>query len=66
MEKTSIFRKLFKKDDKQQKGKEVISTSSQSETGSVNTEKECTASEEESKPDSKENKINEGKHVFTI
>ena len=61
MEKTSIFRKLFKKDDKQQKGKDVISTSSQSETGSVNTEKECTASEEESKPDSKENKINEGK-----
>lgn len=61
MKKTSKFWKLFKKDDKPQKEKEVISTSSQSETDTVNIEKECTASEEESKPDSKEDKMNDNK-----
>lgn len=61
MKKTSKFWKLFKKDDKPQKEKDVISTSSQSETGTVNIEKDCTASEEESKPDSKEEKMNDNK-----
>ena len=61
MNKTSKFWKLFKKDDKPQKEKDVISTSSQSETGTVNIEKDCTTSEEESKPDSKEDKMNDGK-----
>ncbi len=61
MKKTSKSWKLFKKDDKLQKEKEVISTSSQSETDTVNIEKECTASEEESKPDSKEDKMNDNK-----
>lgn len=61
MKKTSKFWKLFKTDDKPQKEKDVTSTSSQSETGTVNIEKECTASEEECKPDSKEDKMNDGK-----
>ncbi len=61
MKKTSKFWKLFKKDDKPQKEKDVTSTSSQSETGTVNKEKECTASEEECKPYSKEYKMNDGK-----
>lgn len=61
MKKTNKFWKLFKKDNKPQKEKDVISTSSQSETGSVNIEKDSTASEEESKPDSKEDKMNDGK-----
>ncbi len=61
MKKTSKFWKLFKKDDKPQKEKDVTSTSSQSETGTVNKEKECTASEKECKPDSKEDKMNDGK-----
>lgn len=39
MKKTSKFWKLFKKDDKPQKEKDVISTSSQSETVTVNIEK---------------------------
>lgn len=52
-----MFGKLFKKDNKSQKEKDIISTSSQNETGSVNMEKECTASEKGSKP----NKTNEGK-----
>ena len=61
MKKTSKFWKLFKKDDKPQKEKDVISTSSQSETVTVNIEKDCTASEEESNLDSKEDKINDNK-----
>ena len=61
MNKTSKFWKLFKKDDKPQKEKDVISTSSQSETGTVNIEKDCTTSEEESNLDSKEDKMNDNK-----
>ena len=61
MKKTSKFWKLFKKDDKPQKEKDVISTSSQSETGTVNIEKDCTTSEEESNLDSKEDKMNDNK-----
>jgi len=61
MKKTNKFWKLFKKGNKPQKEKDVISTSSQPETGSVNIEKEFTASKEESKPDSKEEKMNDGK-----
>ena len=61
MKKTNKFWKLFKKDNKPQKEKDVISTSSQSETGSVNIEKEFTASKEESKPDSNEDKMNDDK-----
>lgn len=61
MKKINKFWKLFKKDNKSQKEKDVISTSSQSETGSVNIEKDSTASEEENKPDSKEDKMNDGK-----
>ena len=61
MKKTSKFWKLFKKNDKPQKEKDVISTSSQSETDTANMGKECTASEEESKPDPKEDKMNDNK-----
>ena len=61
MNKTSKFWKLFKKDDKPQKEKDVISTSSQSETVTVNIEKDCTTSEEESNLDSKEDKMNDNK-----
>ena len=61
MKKTNKFWKLFKKGNKPQKEKDVISTSSQPETGSVNIEKEFTASKEESKPDSNEDKMNDGK-----
>lgn len=61
MNKTSKFWKLFKEDDKPQKEKDVISTSSQSETGTVNIEKDCTTSEEESNLDSKEDKMNDNK-----
>ena len=61
MNKTSKFWKLFKKDDKPQKEKDVISTSSQGETGTVNIEKDCTTSEEESNLDSKEDKMNDNK-----
>ena len=61
MNKTSKFWKLFKKDDKPQKEKDVISTLSQSETGTVNIEKDCTTSEEESNLDSKEDKMNDNK-----
>ena len=61
MKKTSKFWKLFKNDDKPQKEKDVISTSSQSETGTVNIEKDCTTSEEESNLDSKEDKMNDNK-----
>lgn len=59
MKRTSKFWKLFKKDNKPQKEKDVISTSSQSETDSVNIEKDCTASKEESKLDSKADKMND-------
>lgn len=61
MKKTNKFWKLFKKGNKPQKEKDVISTSSQPETGSVNIEKEFTASKEKSKPDSNEDKMNDGK-----
>lgn len=61
MKKTNKFWKLFKKDNKPQKGKDVISMSSQSETGSISIEKDYTASAKESKLDSKEGKLNEGK-----
>ena len=61
MKKTNKFWKLFKKGNKPQKEKDVISTSSQPETGSVNIEKEFTASKEESKPDSNEDKMNDDK-----
>ena len=61
MKKTNKFWKLFKKDNKPQKEKDVISTSSQSETGTVNIEKDCTTSEEESNLDSKEDKMNDNK-----
>ena len=61
MKKTSKFWKLFKKDDKPQKEKDVISTLSQSETVTVNIEKDCTASEEESNLDSKEDKMKDNK-----
>lgn len=61
MNKTSKFWKLFKKDDKPQKEKDVISTSSQGETGTVFIEKDCTTSEEESNFDSKEDKMNDNK-----
>ena len=61
MKKTNKFWKLFKKGNKPQKEKDVISTSSQPETGSVNIEKDCTTSEEESNLDSKEDKMNDNK-----
>ena len=61
MKKTSMFWKLLKKDSNPKNEKDVISTSSLRETGSANTRKDGTATEEESKPDSKEDKTNDGK-----
>ena len=61
MKKTSMFWKLLKKDSNPKNEKDVIPTSSLDETGSANTRKDGTATEEESKPDSKEDKTNDGK-----
>ena len=61
MKKTSMFWKLLKKDSNPQNEKDVIPTSSLDETGSANTGKDGTATEEESKPDFKEDKTNDGK-----
>ncbi len=61
MKKTSNFWKLFMKDNNPQDAKDVISKPSQSETDPVNREEECATAEEENKPDSKENKMNNGK-----
>lgn len=61
MNKTSNFWKLFKKDNNPQDAKDVIPNSSQTETDPVNREEECTTTEKENEPDSKENKTNNGK-----
>ena len=61
MNKTSNFWKLFKKDNNPQNAEDVIPNSSQTETEPVNREEECATAEEEIKPDSQENKTNNGK-----
>lgn len=61
MKKTSKFWKLFKKDDNPQDVKDVISNPSQSETDSVNREEECATAEKGNEPDSKDEKMDDGK-----
>ena len=61
MNKTSNFWKLFKKDNNPQDAKDVIQNPSQTETEPVNREEECATTEEEIKPDSQENKMNNSK-----
>jgi Mg-chelatase subunit ChlD len=61
MNKTSNFWKLFKKDNNPQDAKDVIQNPSQTETEPVNREEKCATAEKENEPDSKENKMNNGK-----
>lgn len=61
MKKTSKFWKLFKKDDNPQDVKDVISNPSQSETDSVNREEESATAEKGNEPDSKDEKMDDGK-----